>query len=1032
MKNAKKILILLLTLTLAFGLFACGGDGGKDPCTACVDENGDGKCDVCEKDMPKEPTQSLLLIEEGYPNFQFVVPSSDFALSVRDALRNQIIKELNKKLEDDVVMVAEGSGEDTEKEIGVLVGNITTRGDEYKIDPHTLGKDGYVVKIVANKVVINAGSDESLIIALEEFADNILGISNSEITDVTMSSEDNMIEIQDDYKVTSLAVNGTDMRGYTIAADLDRTGYWAAAIAIQNTIYDRTGYWLEVVKLSEATEKSIVFKHIDKVFGEDSFKVYASGTQIIIECAFDNKLSESASEFIYEKITKATGDVNFTGDVFKKDISVVYYDDFGAKGDGKTDDFKAIYDTHKFANECGQTVKADGSKTYRIANNMGTDGELIQIIIKTNVDWCGAKFVIDDTIFTSEKTSPMYYSKYNQHIFAVRPDDAHDEKLYTNKTETGKAIIDKIMQTGGIKPGTTNIQVDIGWDGPLMILPYNSSHYISRDPGNPTKNSSMHESILLDKDGNVSPDTPITFYYTDITSIYVYRLDESAALTVENATFTTKVCNFNTILWGTPSSYSPDYALLTTMFKRGLTCSRSYTTIKNIEHYVEGEVKVSEQIEDGKIVKAGMGYSSFFSLSNSVGVTIEDCVLTARRNYRTPYNGSMTGTVDLAMTNCANVLINKCQQSNFWITVDPDTLELIPSTEYTPGALTSMSNVDKSLVGLDKIKMCWGIMSSNNCKSMEYRNSTLSRFDAHAPITNGKIVNCSINDAELTGFGEFVLENVDWYPYLASTPLFNLRDDYGGNWNGTVVVKNVRAHLIKGSNCFIVENSYQNFYWGYQCAIPSISIDNLDCYDRETGEPLVGYEVTVLRNASSKNVFGIDKHLGTTSYGPTKYSFIDNDKDTYVDEPLFDSNRDGKVDADDLIDLDGNGAKGNTCIKYEAFSGGTSVSIPESMVATDPNINRYANANPVKPPEYIKIINNDGVDGSGGYGFKIYDTSGEGVSDGTWWDDGVENYGGFFGNTKFIYGEGENDFFFGTASEDTSGTFIFTKNVPNK
>jgi hypothetical protein len=31
MKNAKKILILLLTLTLAFGLFACGGDGGQRP-----------------------------------------------------------------------------------------------------------------------------------------------------------------------------------------------------------------------------------------------------------------------------------------------------------------------------------------------------------------------------------------------------------------------------------------------------------------------------------------------------------------------------------------------------------------------------------------------------------------------------------------------------------------------------------------------------------------------------------------------------------------------------------------------------------------------------------------------------------------------------------------------------------------------------------------------------------------------------------------------------------------------------------------
>jgi hypothetical protein len=196
-----------------------------------------------------------------------------------------------------------------------------------------------------------------------------------------------MIKIQDNYKVTSLAVNGTDMKGYTIAADLDRTYYWAVATNIQNTIYDRTGYWFEIVKLSEATEKSIVVKHIDKVYGENSFKASVNGSQLVIECAFDNMLDKAMSEFVYEKITKATGDVNFTGDVFKKDISVVYYDDFGAKGDGKTDDFKAIYDTHKFANECGQTVKADGSKTYRIANNMGTYGELIQIfVVDTQLD----------------------------------------------------------------------------------------------------------------------------------------------------------------------------------------------------------------------------------------------------------------------------------------------------------------------------------------------------------------------------------------------------------------------------------------------------------------------------------------------------------------------------------------------------------------------------------------------------------------------------------------------------------------------
>jgi len=42
----KKIIALLLALTLAFALFACSEDQ-KDPCTTCVDADGNGTCDVC-------------------------------------------------------------------------------------------------------------------------------------------------------------------------------------------------------------------------------------------------------------------------------------------------------------------------------------------------------------------------------------------------------------------------------------------------------------------------------------------------------------------------------------------------------------------------------------------------------------------------------------------------------------------------------------------------------------------------------------------------------------------------------------------------------------------------------------------------------------------------------------------------------------------------------------------------------------------------------------------------------------------------
>ena len=68
----------------------------------------------------------------------------------------------------------------------------------------------------------------------------------------------------------------------------------------------------------------------------------------------------------------------------------VYYEDFGAVGDGIHDDIAAIQAAHAYANETGRPVKARVGATYYIKDCK------TPALIKTDTDFTGAKFIIDD------------------------------------------------------------------------------------------------------------------------------------------------------------------------------------------------------------------------------------------------------------------------------------------------------------------------------------------------------------------------------------------------------------------------------------------------------------------------------------------------------------------------------------------------------------------------------------------------------------------------------------------------------------
>src|SRR5690606_21031360 len=79
----------------------------------------------------------------------------------------------------------------------------------------------------------------------------------------------------------------------------------------------------------------------------------------------------------------------------------VRYSDFGAKGDGKTDDVIAIAAAHAFANEHGLPVRADRGATYYIG------GEDHTVDVRTDTDFGDAMLIIDDTD-VEDRTSPVF------------------------------------------------------------------------------------------------------------------------------------------------------------------------------------------------------------------------------------------------------------------------------------------------------------------------------------------------------------------------------------------------------------------------------------------------------------------------------------------------------------------------------------------------------------------------------------------------------------------------------------------------
>lgn len=285
---------------------------------------------------------------------------------------------------------------------------------------------------------------------------------------------------------------------------------------------------------------------------------------------------------------------------------VVTYRDFGAKGDGKTDDFNAIVAAHAYANEHQLPVRAEDRATYYIGGAAQTAN------IQTDTDFGKAKFIIDDTA-VKNRNSPVFSITSKLKSF----------------TPQGLATLKKDQR-----------KIDIKLPGPCVIMAQDADtrRYI-RYGLNQNSGAPQTDVFIVDRDGNVDMKAPIIWDFDKITKLVAYPIDEQT-LKVTGGRFTT-VANQEK---GRHKYYH-----------RGIAIRRSNTVIDGLEHRITGEGEES------------WPYSGFINITDCANVTVKNTVLTGHKCYKTVSAQGppvTTGTYDIGASRALNVSFINCSQTN--------------------------------------------------------------------------------------------------------------------------------------------------------------------------------------------------------------------------------------------------------------------------------------------------------------------------------------------------------------------------------
>ena len=775
----KKILIVMLAILVFIGLTACTAecvhtdtdkDGICDKCdtriSACEHEDTDtnDKCDKCGASLKNG---DLVFVQNSKTEFSIVVANSlsdnayDYVSYFSKKLNNFYLQDQGLKINYDA--------REPKDTIEMIVGTPSNRGQLFKRDVHYLGYEGFSIEVIGNKLFVIAGGDkgyqnaiqyvENTLFDLDSFGENF-------IESLVIPADTKYEQIQTEYDIEQLTVDGADIGDFVIAYTSQSYGATDAALILQDAIYRKSGAWIPCIDKNEASSSQSVI-YVEDTRGdaargtEDGAIVYVKDGNLHVECEFEYKFKDVIYSLIDRTLTSPTVDISsdFT---FTKDVRNIYYSEFGAVGDGKTDDFFAIKACHEVANEYGHTVHADGpDKVYYIGNYLDNYDSPTSISIQTDTNWHGCTFIFDDR--EVKPNSPCFASP----VFII--ESSYDPITYSNLQV--KSLTKGAADLGGWAPGVECL---------IYIENSNLRHYI-RYGLNANNGSPQHEIIYVHADGTIDPSTPLQWDYEVITSLTVYPCD-SKPITVTGGDGDERV-TIKTIFNGAPSRY--------TYYQRNIKITRSNVTLQNVDHLVEGEVPESRG-------GTGAPYSGFTNVQYANNVTIQNMLIHNLVGYHLETNKSNgMGTYEISASNSNNVLWKNIKQDVFF---DAD------------GGVSYQ-----------------GLMGTNYCKNLTFDGNFVCSFDAHCGVYNGTIRNSTIEHLNFIGDGLITIENTTLYVDGSKTAI-QLRSDYGATWRGDVYMKDVdlKYETRKDKTVSLISSAWNNHSFGYTCYLPqNIHIENV-------------------------------------------------------------------------------------------------------------------------------------------------------------------------------------------------------------